>query len=95
MEVELVVMGGLMIKEQIRCGSGAGGEVVLMIKEQIEYVNLFNSKCKYNIYYSSPSAFRGNPAAAWETNYLLSDPAHQSPSNPLSILLLPQLRREN
>jgi len=35
----------------------------MMMKEQIDYVDLFNS---------SPSAFRGNPAATQETEYLLT-----------------------
>lgn len=49
------------------------------MKEQIEYVDLFNSTCKYDIYYSSPSAFRGNPAATQETKYLLTKPATSIP----------------
>lgn len=49
------------------------------MREQIEYVDLFNSKCKYDIYYSSPSAFRGNPAATQEIKYLLTKPATSIP----------------
>lgn len=64
----------------------------LMIKEQIQDVSMFNSKCEYYICYSSFSAFRGNPISAYLGNQKTCLPTQlpQFPSNSLSIFLLSQ-----
>jgi len=68
-----------------------------MIKGQIQYGSMFSSECEYNIYYNSPSAFRGNPAATQKKDNLLKPPVtpRQFPLNPLSTFLLSQQYREN